>query len=169
MRHFMFLIAVMVSLTATAAFAAQNSATTSATANARIIIAISIAKNSDLNFGDVVPGGTAGTVVVDPAAVRTSSGGVSLGSGAAVTAATFTVNGQPSAAYTINVNPASINVSNGGGGAMTVDTFTSNPASPGTLSAGGAQTLAIGGTLNVGASQATGTYSGTFNVTVAYN
>jgi hypothetical protein len=51
---------------------------------------------------------------------------------------------------------------------MTVATFTSTPATTGTLTAG-AQTLTVGGTLSVGASQATGAYTGTYTVTVQYN
>ncbi len=53
---------------------------------------------------------------------------------------------------------------------MTVDTWTSSPTPTGTLT-GGTETLTVGATLNVGASQAAGTYiSGTpFDVTVNYN
>jgi len=36
---------------------------------------------------------------------------------------------------------------------MTVNNFTSNPATTGTLNGSGAQTLKVGATLNVGASQ----------------
>jgi type 1 fimbria pilin len=50
---------------------------------------------------------------------------------------------------------------------MTVDTFTSNPSGTGTLS-GGAQTLNVGATLHVAGAQAAGNYTGTYNVTVAY-
>jgi hypothetical protein len=39
----------------------------------------------------------------------------------------------------------------------------------GTLDVTGAQTLLVGATLHVGVSQAANPYSGTFNVTVAYN
>jgi hypothetical protein len=46
--------------------------------------------------------------------------------------------------------------------------FSSSP-SVGQLSAGGTQTLAVGATLTVGSSQATGSYSGSFDVTVNYN
>ncbi len=76
----------LVTLTALAALAmastlsaAQNSANTSANATARIITPISIAKTADLNFGDVVASGVAGTVAVDVAGARTSAGGASLG------------------------------------------------------------------------------------------
>jgi len=58
---------------------------------------------------------------------------------------------------------------NSGANTMTVGMFTSNPSGAGTLSAGGNQTLSVGATLNVGAGQATGTYSGIFSVTVTYN
>ena len=148
--------------------AAQNSATTSANATARIISPITLTKVTDLNFGDVVPSGVAGTVTVTPAALRTSAGGASLGNGAAVTAASFTVGGQGSATYTITLPAAAVTLTSGAN-TMTVDTFTSNPSGTGALSAGGSQTLNVGANLNVGISQATGTYSGSFSVTVAYN
>ncbi len=166
-RHMILIIAVMVSLTAIPVFAAQNSASTSANATARIITAIAITKNTDLNFGDVVPGTSIGTVVVTPAGARSSTGGASLGNGSAVTAATFSVTGQGSETYAVTL-PASITI-NGGGSSMTVDTFASTPNGTGTLSAGGSDTLSVGATLNVGASQAVGTYTGSFSVTVAYN
>jgi hypothetical protein len=53
---------------------------------------------------------------------------------------------------------------------MVVDTFTSNPSGTGTL-AGGTQNLNVGATLNVGSSQASGTYTNAagFTVTVNYN
>jgi len=54
---------------------------------------------------------------------------------------------------------------------MTASTFTSSPTPTGTLSGGGAQTVTVGATLNVSASQLAGVYlSGTpFTVTVNYN
>jgi hypothetical protein len=54
---------------------------------------------------------------------------------------------------------------------MTVTAFTSTPSGTGTLSGAGAQTIDVGATLNVAASQVGGTYvSGTpFTVTVNYN
>jgi hypothetical protein len=54
---------------------------------------------------------------------------------------------------------------------MTVDTWTSTPTPTGTLP-GGTQTLTVGATLHVGASQAAGVYTSgatPFTVTVNYN
>jgi hypothetical protein len=152
----------------TTAFAAQNSAIGTGTANARIITAISITPGTALNFGDVVPSGAVGTVTVTPAGVRSSAGGASLGSGAAVAAGAFTVNGQASATYAITL-PAGPATVTSGANSMTVDTFTSSLGATGTLSAGGSQGLSIGATLNVGVNQAAGSYTGTYQVTVAYN
>jgi hypothetical protein len=157
---------IALGLLTTATASAQSSATTSASASARVLAKITLAKVTDLNFGDLVAGAALGTVVVDTAGARTSTGGVSLAVGT-VSQASFTVTGEPNKTYTIAA-PASV-VINSGANNMTVNTFTSNLASPATFPAGGSQTLNLGATLNVGANQATGSYTNTFNVTVAYN
>jgi hypothetical protein len=145
---------------------AQSSATQSTTASARVLAKIQLAKLTDLNFGDLVAGAAAGTVVVDIAGARTSTGGVSLAAGT-VSQASFTVTGEPNKSYTITV-PASVTL-NSGANTMAVNTFVLNPVTPATIPVGGTQALNIGATLNVGANQATGSYTNTFNVVVAYN
>jgi hypothetical protein len=145
---------------------AQSSATQSTTASARVLAKIQLAKLTDLNFGDLVAGAAAGTVVVDIAGARTSTGGVSLAAGT-VSQASFTVTGEPNKSYTITV-PASVTL-NSGANTMAVNTFVLNPVTPATIPVGGTQPLNIGATLNVGANQATGSYTNTFNVVVAYN
>lgn len=154
-------------LAASSAFAAQNSASKPANANAGVITKISLAKVADLNFGDVVAdAASTGTVVVDTSGTRTATT-VTLGGGTP-TAASFTVGGQASATYTITL-PGSLSITDGGANSMTVNAFTSNPSGTGALDLTGAQTLAVGATLNVGVGQATGTYTAAFSVTVAYN
>jgi hypothetical protein len=160
--------AVLALLASAKAGAQQNSATTSANASATIVTAISLTKTADLNFGAVVAGGTSGTVVLTAAGARSATGGTTLGNTAGASAAAFTVAGQPSATYTITL-PASTTITFGGSATMTVNNFTSSPSGTGTLSGGGSQTLSVGATLQVGASQEPGTYTGSFNVTVAYN
>jgi hypothetical protein len=52
---------------------------------------------------------------------------------------------------------------------MTMTNFTSNlGAAKGTIGGGGTSSFLVGATLNVGASQTPGSYSGSFSVTVSY-
>lgn len=153
-------------LCTTSAFA---QATASADASATIVTPISISKNSDMNFGNIATNGAVGTVILSPAGGRTPSGGVTLPATAGtVTAASFTVEGSGSYAYSITL-PVSIEITNGTDD-MTVDTFTSTPETAGELTAG-EQIITIGATLNLVASQTEGTYTSTtpFDVTVNYN
>lgn len=148
---------------------AQASAT--ATASATIITPIAITKTVDMNFGTAaVQAGTGGTIVLTPAGTRTVTGGVTLPSvTGTVTAASFNVTGEGTSTYSITLPGGPLTITSGIN-TMTVSTFTSTPTPTGTLTAG-AQTLLVGGTLNVAAAQAPGTYlSGTpFTVTVNYN
>ena len=145
---------------------AQSSATTATSGSARVLGKIQLAKVTDLNFGDLVAGAALGTVVVDTAGARTSTGGVSLAAGT-VSQASFTVTGEPSKSYTITV-PASVTLSSGAN-TMLVNGFVLSPVTPATIPVSGSGPLNIGATLNVGAAQATGSYTAPFNVTVAYN
>lgn len=161
--------AALVLLGSSVASLAQETAT--ATATARIVTPISITKTVDMNFGNVaVQSATAGTVVMTPSGVRSTTGGTTLPTTAGtVAAASFTVAGESGYTYAITLPTSALTISSGAN-TMTVGTFTSSPSATGTLT-GGSQTLTVGATLNVGAAQAAGTYtSGTpFNVTVNYN
>jgi hypothetical protein len=124
-----------------------------------------------MNFGNIaVSTATGGTVVLAPAGTRTTTGSVSLPATAgSPTAAAFTVTGQGSYTYAITL-PTTATLTDGSSHNMTVNTFTSNPSSTGTLSSG-TQNIAVGATLTVGAAQAAGAYttSTPFAVTVNYN
>ena len=148
---------------------AQSTAT--ATATATIITPISIAKNTDMSFGNIaVQTATGGTVVLAPAGTRTSTSGVTLpATTGTVTAASFTVNGNGTSTYAITL-PTTVTLTHSGGvQTMAASSFTSNPSGTGALSAG-TQNIAVGATLTVAAAQLAGVYtSGNFNVTVNYN
>ncbi len=149
---------------------AQVSST--ATSTATIVTPISIAKTIDMNFGNVAVSATAGTVVLAPAGTRTPTGGVTLPvTAGTVTAASFTVTGTAGYTYAITLPTTAVTLINGTFN-MTAAAFTSTPTTTGTLSAGGTQTLNVGATLAVAASQAAGLYASTasgFTVTVNYN
>ena len=136
-----------VALVGVAALTPSNAEAGFATANATvdIVAAIAITKTGDLDFGAVIP--AAGTDTV--------------------TAAVFEVSGNGNAIYIITL-PASATVTSGAN-SMTVDKFKSNPLGTGTLDATGNDSFTVGATLNVGASQVAGTYTGTFSVSVDYN
>lgn len=168
MKRTFVVLAVLVAFAAPAAFAQFNTSSANANAAAKIIQPISISKTTDLNFASVVPSGSTGTVVVTAAGGRSATGGATLGSSTGLTQAVFSVTGEPSATYTITL-PSSISISDGASHSMTVDTFTSDVASPATFPGAGSQALNVGATLNVGISQVAGSYTGTFSVTVTYN
>ena len=160
-------LATLLGFTASSAYA-SNVATS--TMGATLVNAISIANNTGLNFGYIVQGATMGTVVVPAVAspTRTATGGIGLGNVGATSSASFTVTGVANATYAITL-PSSVTIYDGGY-SMIVNTFASLPASTGTLSGTGSQTMYVGATVNVGGNQPflTG-FSGTFNVIVAYN
>ena len=153
------------------AIAVNSFAQVSATANtsATVITPIAISKTIDMNFGSIAVSPTiAGTVVMTPAGVRTKTGGVTLPAvTGSVAAASFTVTGLGTSTYAITL-PGTITLNGTPSGTMTVGTFTSTPSGTGALTAG-SQTLLVGGTLNVGAAQAAGTYTNTADMTVTVN
>lgn len=146
----------------------------SATANgtADVVSAISIAKDvgGDLGFGFVVASATAGTAVIGTDDARSCTAGTTCVNGGTVSAADFTVSGQANYTYAITL-PSSTTLSDGEATptTMTVDSFTSSPATTGTLDAAGSQALKVGATLQVAANQRADSYTGTFTVTVEYN
>ena len=146
---------------------AQVSAT--ATTTATVITPIAISKTIDMNFGNIAVSPTiAGTVILDPAGARTKTGGVTLPAVAGtVTAASFAVTGLGTSTYAITL-PGTITLAGVPSGTMTVGTFVSTPSGTGALTAG-AQTLLVGGTLNVAAAQAAGIYTNSTDLTVTVN
>lgn len=140
----------------------------------------SASQTQSLSFGPFAAG-TGGTVSVTPAGVRTSTGGVTLLTNAQFgifQSASFTVTNTTNGinTFTITLPTSATLARTGGSETMTVDAFTSTPAPGtangrrgfGTLSNAGAGTFTVGARLNVGASQAGGSYTGTYTVTVTY-
>jgi hypothetical protein len=150
----------------------QAQETANATATATIVTPIGITRVLHMNFGNVaVQSTTGGTVVLSPASGRTKTGGVTLPATAGtVTAASFTVTGTGTYAYTVTLPSTDHTISDGTNN-MIVNTFTSNPSGANGALTAGTQTLLVGATLNVGAAQPAGVYVSVtpFDVTVNYN
>ena len=147
-------------------------ATATASASATIITPITIVKNVDMKFGNVAVSATlAGTVIMAPAGSRTTggAGGVTLpATTGTVSAASFTVSGQSGYTYAITLPSTATITDPVSSSTMTVNGFTSSPATTGLLT-GGSQTLTVGATLNVGAAQTPGTYTNASGVPVTVN
>ncbi len=157
---------------------AQATATQSANASAKIITPIDISKDADMSFGNIGIDGTVGTVILAASAdgSRTEGGGAFLpATTGTVAAAEFTVSGENSYTYTITIPTGTHTITHTNAtDVMTVSNFTSSPdtnAGNGELSAAGSQTVYVGATLNLVASQQAGTYTSLtgFNVVVNYN
>jgi len=152
---------------------AQAQAQAQATATATIVKAISIDKVTDLRFGKIIADPTAaGQVAIQTDGTRTIAAGnvVLFNQGSDHQAASFKTMGTPGATYYL-VFPAAGSVlltRIDGTETMTIEGFVHSAT--GTLDATtGVETFNVGGTLNVGANQAQGQYTGTFTVTAAYN
>jgi hypothetical protein len=150
-------------------------ATENTAAAAKIVTPLSITETSSLHFGTMaVLAGTPGTCVLSTQGARTQSGGVNLSVQApSASNAAYNVAGAVNTTYAITL-PSTINVTSGAS-SMTISSLLARTASAGTdgltgtLSASGTDDFTVGGTLNVSAGQVTGVYTGTFDVTVAYN
>ncbi|MCL4671920.1 MAG: DUF4402 domain-containing protein [Sphingomonadaceae bacterium] len=161
-----------------AAHAAQTGPNT---ASAILVKPLSIVKSEDLDFGTIIPD-TGGTVVLDPTATPTCTvtGGV-IRSGVCQPAE-FVGAGSVLQLVRVRIPPnARMTVTNATGATMRVDNMTVN-GTPDLLVVrlnqrsfrfiilhpSGIFYFRVGGTLNVGANQAQGTYTGTFDVDIQY-
>ncbi|WP_457422055.1 DUF4402 domain-containing protein [Roseateles sp. P5_E7] len=122
-----------------------------------------------LSFGAFTAGG-GGSISVGTGGARMKTGSVILvNQGGAASAAQFTITGTPNAMFDITLPvDGTVFLSDGASGSMALNGFVSSPAAVGVLSGGGTQQINVGATLSVGSSQATGSYTGSFNVTVNY-
>jgi hypothetical protein len=150
----------------------QSQSTATADAGANIITPISISNTQGLDFGDIVSQTSAFTVTMTAAGARTDESGLTgdespLLSTDAGNQALFTITGEEDYQFSVTL-PTSIPLTATGADPMTVNGFTMNLNETNNTLTGGSVDLSVGATLNVNASQDAGAYSGTFDVTVAY-
>lgn len=125
-----------------------------------------ITTSQPLAFGSFVPGSMAGSLTVDTNGNIDSFSSLEYVQGD-VQEARFDVSSDSNTDYTIDLpNNNTVELTDESG-SMYVNDFTSNPSGSGTLD-GGSQTLYVGATLEVGGGQSTGSYTGSFEVTVTF-
>jgi hypothetical protein len=160
--------AAALSAIASTAFA-QASATVTTTGTATIIQPIALTQSAPLTFGTIIKGG-ANTITIDKSTgARTITGaGTAVGT-VAGGRAVYTITGEGGQAYSLTVGTLTMA---SGGNTLPV-TLTPSIATSGNLTGtvGSTATLAfgIGGAIVLSSATATGAYSGTFTVQVAYN
>lgn len=133
------------------------------------INSLTIDNTRGLSFGSFVAG-AGGTVAMSAGSERSATGSVVLLPSQNGQSAQFTVQGDSSATYTIDLPADSTVVLSGSGADMALTNFSSAPSGAGgQLDLTGSQVLSVGASLQVGGNQVSGSYSGSFNVTVNYN
>ena len=139
-----------------------------ATGRSIVLNSLNVTNTQDLDFGDLSSGATTGRATVDANTdALTTTGGVTP-LGGTPNAAVFYAVGTLNRVFIVQIPNGSITLTNGSGGTMTVSNWTSNGPVNRNLGPTGVAIIRVGGRLNVGANQASGTYSGTFSVTVVY-
>ncbi len=149
---------------------AQNTATVTATASATIVAPITIVNTTPMNFGSIIASVAGGTVKLDSVGNARTASGVTLTTLGTATPASgvFTVTGTTGYTFNVTLPGSASTLTNPSSNTMSLGTFRTN-ATNANLLASGSYVFGVGATLVVGANQAPGVYSGTYNVTVTYN
>ena len=164
---------------ATAAILAAPAHADTKTGNAEITIVqpLSFVIDDNLDFGSIIPSNVAGVVTMAPAGNRTATNGIVL-VGTGHKPASFAGQGSNNQRVDVSLGSNSILIT-GPGAPMRVRTFVIGSTPTAVLSttvnrfriaaANGVFNFPVGATLEVGANQAPGSYSGTWSITLNYN
>ena len=152
--------------------------TTTTTANTEIVIDTRLVKLADLDFGEIIPGDTGGTITLSPAGAVSTSGSV-ISAGGNPQSAEFRMTRRLFIDFPTYVGPAgtdSIELAHTSlpGQTMTLRDFTTDYNRTVIFGLPGyffvtEYDFRVAGTLDVAANQQPGTYLGTFTVTIDYN
>ena len=166
MKKLLLLTVVFVFAVSAAHAAASDAAT--GHAEAQIVAPISVveADGAKLNFGKWVKPSAAGTVTVTAAAspTVTPSSGLQEVTGSSPSADHFEVTNDENLSYSVTLPTSAVTLNGSVSGTMTATAFTS-ACVPNCASSGD---LYVGATLNIGANQAAGTYTGSYEITLTY-
>ena len=175
-----FTLSVAIFAFSTISFGQGNTATASGVnAGANIITPIGITKDAgtELQFGDLIATSTEYTVTIETDGQRSSTGNAAFFTETGYSTANFTVTGEAGAAFKITLptdGTVSLTALTGTGAPMPLTAFASSIGLSSSLSgtagsySAGNKTFSVGATLAVNKDQAAGEYTGTFDVTVAY-
>lgn len=171
MRNVNILIVMSIFLFFALTSKAQTSSTISSIGiDAKVIAPISIENTGStvLNFGTVTRSSAAGTIVVTADGERSATGGASVLTSSAFSAAPFSASGENNADFSIALPDDNDVVLTREGGTETMEVTNFGHNSGLVLSGSGVEMFSVGATLNLDADQVAGDYSGSFSVTINY-
>jgi len=148
---------------ATMVSGAAHAATETVGADAEIIPAVTLAEPVDIDFGTIASDATGGTVTVAAAAAANRQCGTLTCVGTA-SSGSIEITAEADQNVTITMPTGTVTLTSTGGGSMSMTPTVSSASFTST----GTDTVYFGGSLTVGADQAAGSYSGTFDVDVDY-
>lgn len=158
--------AAMASVTVPAA-AAPVAATNDATGRALLLVPLTLTKTDDLDFGTVITSSSPGTVsIAADGSGQSVTGGVTALAAPAGGPAQFAGAGTPNQQVNLFLAPPAT-ISDGNGHSMAISMNLESTSV--IIDSTHAFFVGVGGTVNVGANQADGTYTGTFTVLAQYN
>jgi len=168
MNKKLLLVVVGATIASSGLYSASTFAVTeNGNASATVLSPLTLTPGAGMDFGTVAGvTGAVSTVVLTPAGGVSSGDGAKIAGGAPAAGA-FSVTGDDTLAYDITL-PASTTLTGGTGPDITVDTFTSDKAGNSSTTSGGNDNFTIGATLNLADGQGSGTYTGTYPVTIDY-
>lgn len=169
-------LASVLTLAGTGLVGNAYAAAATSTSTSTVIAPIAITAPVVLSFGKFARG-AGGSVTISNSGARTGAGVILSSTSSVQTAARFDVTGEGSSTYAITHSGVTVlsdaaTTPNTMALAKTSDlagaNVTTGNVTTGTLTSG-AQSIYVGGTLTVGATQVAGTYTGAVTVTVEYN
>lgn len=165
-RFLLFLFASL--LISMSAFAQVSTAVLAVPSKATIIspLTLELTTGTTLDFGTITRNAFANDVTVSTANERSATFDYTLLASGPSSVPTFTITGQVGQAYTVTLPASGVIKLASGSDRIEVWNFIST--ADGSLNTA-SETFTVGATLKVGIDQASGEYSATFPVTVAYN
>lgn len=171
MKKLMLSVFALAAVVFSASAEGPSSGPISANGSAILLSSITLSKTNDLNFGQITKGSDDGEITMTASAAGFSAIGITSGTsytlltGVTRTAAKFHVIGYAGASYTITL-PVTASLTGG----VTITNFNTFPNLTRIIpTENNFDDFYVGGVLNLPVDAVAGVYSGSFDVTVAYN
>jgi hypothetical protein len=173
MKNLILTAAVVASFLALSFGRVNAQATATGHISAEVIEALTVGESSSMNFGRFSAGDQGGSLIIPAKGVAVSTSTVTTAD-SNINPATFSVSGSKNATFSVTLpqGPTTLTSITGEGTMMVTDWNASSlQGTDAYVLTGGNQTVSVGATLKVGTANEnpTGIYTGSYQVTFAYN